>query len=88
MSAQYRTEQVKLIDKYCRTFGVTVDDIETGEKLLNGSWDWCVWSAKDPTLPAWGMGADDRTWEDGPTQDKPRWATRPPKTVLVSRRKR
>ncbi len=79
-----------MVDRYCRVFGVEPSLTETGSVLnkLLGTWEWSVWCPSKPELPVWGMGADDQDWQDGPTQDKPRWATRPPKTVLVSRRKR
>lgn len=88
MSAQYRTEQSKLVKKYCRMFKVNESDLKTGQTWNRlGFWEWSVWHPDRPDLPIWGMDLD-VDWKDGPTQDLPRWATRPPKTVLVSRRKR
>lgn len=85
MSAQYRAEFAKLVDKYCRTFGVLVSQVAHAWRPGGEDFIWCP---ERPELPAWGMGAGEQDWKDGPTQDLPRWATRPPKTVLVSRRKR
>lgn len=88
MSAQYRTERAKLIAKYCRKFGVTPELVKLGHLTVGKSTEEVVYCPTRSDLPWWGMGSNSEDWQDGPTQDKPRWATRPPKTVMVSRRKR
>lgn len=90
MSAQFRTEWSKMVDKYARTFGVDPSLVKAASVLnkLLGFYEDSVWCPSRPDLPVWGMGSNSEDWEDGPTQDLPRWVTRPPKTVLVSRRKR
>jgi hypothetical protein len=82
MSAQYRAEVHKLCSKYARTFGVAPELVEYRRDP-----DGVVHCPSQPELPKWSMGADDQEWQDGPSQDRVKWA-RPPKTVIVSRRKR
>lgn len=89
MSAQYRAEVHKLCDKYARAFGVDASLVRTEQKCVNGLWDLCIHVPSRPDLPRWGMGNNSEDWQDGPTQDKPyKWMRRPPKVVIVSRRKR
>lgn len=78
MSTLQRVESTKLVNKYCRTFGVTQDLLKTGvvQNRARGEWEWSVWCPSRPELPVWGMGSD----ED--------WESKPVARVLVSKRRR
>lgn len=83
MSSKYRAELCRLAAKYARMFRVH----ESLVVLRNVHGEDEVHCPSRPDLPRWGMGNNSEDWKDGPTQDKPRWATRPPKVTIVSRRK-